>query len=281
MLLLLLSRRGARDRKVEATKNDDCRRTTIARSLRCASFELRFDTERGPRAGKAEQVSERNSTTKLYNVSRLYRFSKCSRSRALLCSLSRSPLIGDLCERRSTHRAHCCLGLSVHYRAFHFHFQFVWKNSFTLCCCSSATAACVCKYCLADDFWLIELTLLCLRAYRAVTENSRSRWRKQHARRADEPTIDGGAEAQINRKSHMPKGCTRSNCERERLGGWERKWSEIRGEEERRVEGTNKRQCAGSDEFPSLFRVFTKKSIYYKKFSLFSDYSIYIILSQI
>lgn len=159
--------------------------TQLARSLRCASFELRFDTERGPRASKAEQVSERNSTTKLYNVSRLYRFSKCSRSRARLCSLSRSPLIGDLCERRSTHRAHCCLGLSVHYRAFHFHFQFVWKNSFTLCCCSSTTAACVCKYCLADDFWLIELTLLCLRAYRAVTENSRSRWRKQHASRAE------------------------------------------------------------------------------------------------
>lgn len=72
--------------------------TQLARSLRCASFELRFDTERGPRASKAEQVSERNSTTKLYNVSRLYRFSKCSLSRSLVLSLALclSPLSTDM-----------------------------------------------------------------------------------------------------------------------------------------------------------------------------------------
>lgn len=149
----------------------------VARALNCVSI-----LNVGPEPVKPNKCQsatlQRNSTTSVV-------FTGFLSARALLCSLSRSPLIGDLCERRSTHRAHCCLGLSVHYRAFHFHFQFVWKNSFTLCCCSSATAACVCKYCLADDFWLIELTLLCLRAYRAVTENSRSRWRKQHASRAE------------------------------------------------------------------------------------------------
>lgn len=138
----------------------------VARALNCVSI-----LNVGPGQAKPNKCQsatlQRNSTTSVVFTGFL-----SAHSRALLCSLARSlrsPLICDLCERRSTHRAHCCLGLSVHYRAFHFHFQFVWKNSFTLCCCSSATAACVCKYCLADDFWLIELTLLpsCLsRSYR-------------------------------------------------------------------------------------------------------------------
>lgn len=67
--------------------------TQLARSLRCASFELRFDTERRPRASKAEQVSERNSTTKLYNVTVVFTGFLSALALALSCALS--PLSTD------------------------------------------------------------------------------------------------------------------------------------------------------------------------------------------
>lgn len=202
--------------------------TQLARSLRCASFELRFDTERGPRASKAEQVSERNSTTKLYNVSRLYRFSKCSRS--LMLSLSLSPLSTD---RRSLwaalHAPSALLsGLISSLSRISFSFS-ICVEKFIHCCCSSATAACVCKYCLADDFWLIELTLtlLCLHAYRAVTENSRSRWRKQHASRAEAPRSTEVPRHRLT-TSHTCRRVARGVIvkEREKVGGRENEVSE-------------------------------------------------------
>lgn len=89
LLLLLLSRRGARDRKVEATKNDDCRWRNwrgayVARALNCVSI-----LNVGPEPAKPNKCQsatlQRNSTTSVVFTGFL-----SALALALSCALSRA-----------------------------------------------------------------------------------------------------------------------------------------------------------------------------------------------
>lgn len=226
---LLLSRRGARDRKVEATENENVaergrswRGACVARALKCVSIlNVRLSEQSRTSVRARAQRRERKSPQwKLYTTSIFTGFySALALALPLSLSLSapfRSQLIWDLCERRSARTVWLISSLSRISFSFSICVEkFIHALLLFECACCRLAAACVCKY-----WWVLtDWACFFLHAYRAVTENSRSRWRKQrqHAS-SDRPRCRGVCGRRLI-ASHMPKGCLRERWRhRERNG---------------------------------------------------------------